>query len=873
MKQSNIPKIELLIEEIKQEINNKRLAELFTTRPNIKLEVYKKTAIFYALKEYEEKIESTPIIPHGFYTILEEDLENHGMIHTYKKYEKELKLITEVMQMEDNHLRKLLMELKKPNNVDSPEQLAARLELKDILRKFNAKYKEQYVKKIIDKKLELLKEHTTVKKDKTSKHLLPIKAFTKLIMENKQLKETLSAIIYEKLGITITDTQLRELINTTLSSNYQEEVKNILNISTTPYYSKYKDAKTLNRLNQNYLKRINSFYKDQPKDIKELIIEIIKIKNKMQNSQEQKVTYSSKKELQEKLQILYNESDKNGLTLIEEISTIIINTNVEITIDSNDNFVFKSTEVTTDTDKTLGKEYEKLIKNIKTIHDLIYSLYEKQNSTIISLIKKTETPLSINEDNYQINTEPWLTKEKIISIINKVDTEKLDNLCEKHFSLLKKFLIEDGLLWAYIADNIDVNTFSKIINNFESIASIHPEEKINISELHEIIKTANMHDYTNDIIVGLVGQEIATKVINYNQFSGVAVTDEVINKRLRKLIDLSVRSEYINKSSLPYRLNVKLGDYSLQRYMNNDPTIFASGIDTKTCFFISVNENDFFFYSLLNKNGFVLKIVDKNDELVARATCFRKNNVFMINGIRCKNNKIHPENKEEKEELIKIVDLVELFAKKLIVRTKDDECPIDYVVCNKAGILENPFFENRFESINAELFNEPINIYDDDWEEFIHLYDDKEQLLQEVPTCPDKSFTTDFGNHFPALLISSRDNMGLTSPRDISLNDQPATYTRPQKDVEEYIGEEITDEILARINRIRALWCFSGDETTQNTKIYNFKLLKKEDIKSVELGDDWYNLIKSDDTIEIISSRQEDEKYTKNILTKKAQEH
>ena len=175
---------------------------------------------------------------------------------------------------------------------------------------------------------------------------------------------------------------------------------------------------------------------------------------------------------------------------------------------------------------------------------------------------------------------------------------------------MKKFLIEDGLLWAYVAENIDLNTFSKIINNFDAIASIYPEDMVCISKLHEIIKTANMHDYTTDIIIGLVGQEIAAKVINYNQFSGVTVTDEVIHKRLRKLIDLAVRSEYINKSSLPFRCDVSLGDYKLQRYRNNDPSIFASGIDTKTCFFISVNENDFFFYSLINKNGFVLKIVN-----------------------------------------------------------------------------------------------------------------------------------------------------------------------------------------------------------------------------------------------------------------------
>lgn len=870
MKQVNISNIETLMEELKKDITNPRIEELFTSKPNIELEVYKKTAIFSALKQYEENIESQPIVPHGFYAILEEELERNGLLNTIKKYKVELDLIAKIMHIDTNHIINLLKELRKPNHVDIQQQLNARQELKAILRKFNAKFKEEYIKRLINKKMDLLKEFTKFKPTKVRQYVLPLNIFEDYIIKNKEVRDTISTIINERLGIIINSIQLQELIHTIISPVYEKETARILNITPPASYQHYVDTKALNRLKRSYEQSLNTLFQTEPKDVKDLVIDVIKTKITLRQTKNENEYQKIKKVLEEKTRKLCFKTNRTGLHTIEEISSILVSTNIQLGLNNNEEFEFKLEHILTDEERKQSKEYIAKQVQIKKIHNMLYGLYEKLDKGLASVIKNTDTPVTLNEDNYEIDTSYWLTKDKITSIINKVEPEKLNNLSDTHYELLKKFLLEDGLLWAYIAENIDLNTFSKIINNFDTIASVFPTDKICISQLHEIIKTANMQDYTNDLIIGLVGQEIATKVINYNQFSGVTVTDEVIQKRLRKLIDLSVRSEYINKSSLPFRCNVRLGNYKLERYRNNDPAIFASGIDTKTCFFISVNENDFFFYSLINKNGFVLRILNEKDELIARASCFRKNNVFMINGIRCKNNKVLPENKEETEEMIKIIELLELFADKLIERTKEDECPIDYVVCNKAGILENPFFENRFETIKSELFNEPINIYDEDWQEFIHTYDNQEQMLQEVTTCPDKSFTTDFGSHFPALLIRSRNYMPLTSPRHISLNDQPATYTRPKRDVEEYIGPEITDEILARINRIKALSCFIGTAEEQLEKQRKFKLLNKSDIKSIELAEDWYALLKTDDTFEVVRAKNENRQLENISILKKA---
>ncbi len=872
MIQSNISHVEELISEIRPLITNDRIRELFTTRPKIEIEVYKKTAIFSALKEYEEQYEISPAIPHAFYATLEHELETNGLLKTCRKYEKEIELITSLMGMDKKYFLDILKILKAPNSVNPGLQLEKRQELKEILRRATSKFKENYVKERVDAKIALLLEHTTATERKKSEQVLDVHLFERIIMGNKYIKDSIKTIIQEKTGIKINDNQLSDLIINILSKDYISIYKGILHIEEPSTYHTFLETRVLNRLQKNYAPKLNALLKDESFETKTKILSVLigKINKNYKKTKEQ-TEYEIKKEREKLTMSLQEITNKNIIPIIEEISAILEHSDVELVLTETGELKFILKTKITEEDKKLCKAYEELTGKMKTIHNIIFDVYKKQNESIATLTKKSSTPLAINENQYEIDTSYWLTKEKIMAIVNAIDVNAINNMSESNFELLKKFLLKDGLLWAYIADNIDLNTFSKIINNFEAIVATTPKENISISKLHEIIKCANVKDYTNDLIVGLVGQEIATKVINYNQFSGVTVTDEIIHKRLRKLIDLSVRSEYITKSSLPFRCDVKLDGYQLQRWKNNDPTIFASGIDTKTCFFISVNENDFFFYSLLNKNGFVIKIINEKGELVARASCFRKNNVFMINGIRCINNKVHPESREDTEEMKKIVDLLELFAIKLIERTSEDECPIDYIVCNKAGILENAFFENRFEQINADLFNEPINIYDEDWQEFVHLYDGQEQMLQEVPHSANKSFTTDFGNHFPALLIRSRDYRPLFSPRDIAYNDQPATYERPKREIEEYIGLEITDEILARINRIKALSCFIGSEETQLRRQRDFKLIKKSDIKSIELGDDWYTLLKTDGSIEVARSKNPNREIKNVAIAKKSQ--
>lgn len=852
MEQVNIKRAEIIAQSLRDYIgDHKRIQELFTSQPAMKMEVYKKTTIFYATKMYEEHMISNEAIPHGFYAILEEEIKNNGLLPTFKKYKKEITLISETMQIEEKELLNILKYLRSTSSANpdnTMEQQNARNTLKEIIRKFTAKYKENFIKNIVNEKMALLKSRTTKVESPKNQIFLTPEGFVNFVFSNQPVKETIEVMVSDLLGTMINDEQLREIIIATFEKDYTTAILNILKIETPPSYEKCIRSRHQNRLKKNYEPILNKNLSLATDEEKIYAIRVIEHKVKEKKLREQGISIPPMAELDDYKKLFTNAD----LQLLEEISSILSKTNASLIL-LNGKFRFYITETPTKEETEEAKNYESILKNTKSIHNHMYNLYDRQNKMIGLFTTKSPTPISSSEDSYQIDADIWFTEEKIKKAIDKVDRIKLANMSDKTYKILKDFLLDGGLLWTYVADNIDVEIFTKIINNFDSIVACCSKDEININNLHRLIRKANLYDYANDLMIGLVGQDILAKVINYNQFSGVTVTDEIIHKRLRKLVDLAVKAENTPTSSLPFTCDVTLGNYKLQRYKNNDPRIFTSGIDTKTCFFISVNENDFFFYSLLNKNGYVVKVVNERNEVVARASCFRKNNVLMINGIRCKNNNIIPNSKEDFEEMKQIVKLIELMAKKMIEITSNDICPIDYVVCNKAGILENSAFESNFEQVNSDLFREPINIYDKDWEDFVHLYDGQEQLLQEVPHNPTKSFTTDFGNHYPTLLIASRDYMALTSPRNISLNDQPSTYERPRSIIKQYIGEEITDDILDRINRIKALDCFYGPEEVQEKKKKEYKLLKdKKTIKSIILGEDWYKLTTIDNQIEII---------------------
>lgn len=807
------------------------LGELFNSIPTMSVEHYQKTAFMFANKKYETEHVAHSEIAHGFSHKLENSIKTNGLLATLRLYDKELQLISITLHIDILELKNIIKNLRvTPHMTPEAETNMAksRQQLRDIIRKFNSVYKENYIKQIIADKMALLEQTIITTPYKKVKKALTPEDFYRTICSNPITLKCVRNIIIDRFNIYPSETILREIILATTRKQYTASMTSILNIPEPQSYNKYIAERHIRRLENNFGPKLNKQCEKLSEEEKQVILKIIRYEVKCYELDVPRID--------KEFITLKSYMQKRHINLTEDIARVLKKAGSRIRLE-NGQFVFDFPSRLTIPEKIECENYRAQLAKIKNVHNTLYALYDSQNRVLAEFIQNTVT--DVPEEGNKIDPTTWLKISKIQELISKINIDNLKKMSPTAFQALKKFLIKDGLLWIYLADNLPLDITVKIINNFSSIYASTDPTLISVRNIQEIVKKANLYDYVDDFTIALIGLDNLSKIINYNQFVGVEITDEIIYRRIRQVVDLAIRAEAVNRSSLPFSCDIKGQQYSLTRYLNNDPAIFTCGIDTKTCFCVGVNENDFFFYSLLNKNGYIIKVTDNQGNLVARATCFRKNNVLMINGIRFINNKVVPESQEEFLKFKAVIDLIKLMAKKMITITSHDECPIDYVVCNQAGILENSYFDQQFEKINANLFAEPINIYDDDWQEFVHLYDNcSEQMLQEVPENPNHSFSTDFGNHYPAILIESRNNMGLMSPRNISLSDQAPIYHRPRKSVQEFIMEEITPEILAKINRIRAL--DYNRRSASETQLMPFKLIKNiADIQKICLGDDW----------------------------------
>ena len=824
------------LNQIEKITDDELVKSLFNKVPSSSIYAFKKTLTYNATKEYYK---SNMLLPNNFFAELETELKNGSALRTYKKYEKEFEKMEDFFNIEKKDFVKLLKELITPRN--PKDRYKAVESIKNLIRNYNSKYKGHYLKLYNERALKQLKP-MCYKKDKginiSSNDLNINYSFLDFIRETK-IK---NPILYNKLleymedasNIVIDDIidDVFELINEDANMN---EFLNIFGIYKPLNYDKdyIKKCKIKNRIKNNFEPLLNK--NEYSEEYKKILVKYIneKVTGSLVNDTYHKISANDKINIE----VLFSLLRKMDIKAEIKDNNIILNSDIDINKDKIRRY----------------RIYEEQLSLVEKFINVCKKkwLEEKRKKAYLYIDEdkylEYDNNHTFDDTNYTINADSYIDYSLISDIINGIDIDKLNNLTETELNSLKSLLNDKDLLFTCLVGNISLEELLLIINNYSSISYYLKKNDFNINDVDNLLRIAKTFTYVNDLEIALIGYDNLVKIINYNQFAGIDVTDDIIKLRIKKAVYLMTKSELLNKSSLPYDISVSKGNLKLERYLNNDPNILVSGVDTKTCFFISVNENDFFFYSLLNKNGFVLKVTDDKDNFIARASCFRRNNILMINGIRLKNNEITPKNKEQRDTMRRIVKLIEMMSEKLIYQTTGDECPIDYVVCNKAGILEGNDFENNYEMIETKLIREPINIYENDWQEFVKINDSTPDMLQECPIDSKTSFTTDFGDNYPMILIKSRNNMGLLRPSDISLKDQSETYERPRIETKIYMPDEIDDNILAKVNRIRALYTFIGTEKRKKPKRENFKLLKKtSNISKIVVSCDWASIVYKD---------------------------
>ncbi|MBE6157795.1 MAG: hypothetical protein E7160_03280 [Firmicutes bacterium] len=693
-------------------------------------------------------------------------------------------------------------------------------EIRDLIQKFNSKSKEKFISDYVDHNLDIIKNNFKCNNEVYSINNMSIDSYLDSCFSNSKYIDNLKLYIKNNFSIDVFDEELKEIMYNILKNKNKDnrELFNIHNYDLDNLIV----TKNFNRLCSNYLKDLNELFD---------VLQVPYINYYIYHKNDSDKRYFSKKQL----------------LFLETIIPIVRDARAHVVVsDDRLNFVSSSNILSIDEENEL-KRAERLNKSYKSFCNLVFSDYYKESSLkgkyINTSKEESNDNVIFNDSNYYLsNTNYLLNFELIAFILSNIDSSVISklSLSDKDYLRLKKFLIDDGLLACSLTYMDDGNDISTLINNILNISDV----KLSMNSLPTIFKKAELFNYVDDFTLSLLGSDVAYKIVFDVSFLVDGYVPEKIKERLLKANTLMLMSNYIKRSAIPYFDPIKLDGVSIERYNNNDSSILTSGIDSNTCFKLSAVDNDYMFYSVLNKNGMVAKIME-NGEMIGRITAHRNGNCLLINSIRSNDNRYQANCFEDLVRNDKIIKLVKKFADTMIKLTTDSDLSIDYVVCNKAGILSSFEYDKLFPTVPECFFKNPIDTYNKDFIDFKDLFSDT-NFLQQIPfndSMSEAPFSTDYGN-YPIVLISSRSGKMMERRFDISMSSADDIYERTNRVV---TGKgKIPDDVISRLERIDAIDYFNkGLELSCYSRV-DYTLL---DTVYYEVSDNYYVLIDTNDNV------------------------
>ena len=765
----------------KSDTFKKRLKDLLKPLPIITISSYRKIYEIEAEEQWKQLKSKNRDLFSSFFQRMYIQLEIYGIEKVEKDYNNNLHIMAEVLGKDYDDIRSKIISLNyflKSNDTKNAEKIKE--DLKQYYKKFVILSKKRFIDEYVDKRLNSIKKYfSKISSNKILKQMTE-NEFINVIKSRDNLYGKLLNGVNANFNVNLSNLDFERMIISILNKQDEETYK-ILNIKKPEFYDDIKQMKSFRRLRANYVRKIRENIKPELYGICEKYLN-----NPLENKNLK--SYFSQE------QILFL---NDIINLMKESKSIV---------DFNNDMLFLSEykEFTKENKKELEKfNYDISIFN--EIKKIIFDMYIREKETYNELYKIVEEDVNnkelsgdiiFNDSNFELTDFSYAFDEKIIkNFISKLEEESFLSLNNYEYMKLKDLLISDKLLAPMLYDNLNQAKLYELINNFHNIYSIMDYSLINKSNLDLIFKKLNVYKYANGKQINMLGLEVVEKIINSNQFMDVKVTDDDIKERLVKAEDLLNRAETVTLSTVPY-IDVNKNGVYISRYLNNDPKILTSGIDTNSCFKLSANDNDFLYYTILNKNGFVIKFTNKDGKLLGKAIGIRRNNILEINGIRNSDNSNLITSKEQYTQYKNMLEAFDLYATKIIEETKDTNTPIDFVVSNKAGLLESSEFNDRYEILGSHLFDNPIDTTNEDWYKFVHTYDGcKKNYLQQASD--NTIFTTDFG-HYPVVMIKKRDGKNLERLFDISYDDPEAIYERPDsrgKVIHNYIDSDFITKV------------------------------------------------------------------------------
>ena len=395
----------------------------------------------------------------------------------------------------------------------------------------------------------------------------------------------------------------------------------------------------------------------------------------------------------------------------------------------------------------------------------------------------------------------------ILMDLAEIDDEVILN--NESCDFIKKYLVNNNLLWIMLIvkiyendiikfDDLNNENLFSVINNSKEIISLAKIFNYDINNYSNIIRLNELSNCADEKAIAILGKDIILSLCE-NRMYTTDSTEEIVVIAEELISHMAMRG----KSTVPY-IYGSYGNYKYQMYDPHDKDILLSGINTNACFRIGGNDNDFLHYCTLDKNGFVIKIVDEFDNFIARASGFRNGNGVYINQLRTIYDfgglGYEGDSVSEKENIIACFrkacqDIVDTSQNNMNERDK-----IDFVLVTQSYILEN-IPSNVSRETERKIGNTPMDYLSEDWYNFTNNTNNLQEIFNERDV-----FTTDYGEYS---LICMAHSSKIVDANQIKLpiksKNVEALYTRKRSRI---VINNPNVEIINKINNIKGIYSY-----------------------------------------------------------------
>ena len=672
------------------------------------------------------------------------------------------------------------------NIYHSNEKLESITDARNQISNLSALYismsKENYKKNIIEDFYEDLKVYFIPKKDnyyiwkKTIEYKQKMEFKTLFQDGDKEIYDLLENIVDVWSKVIDKDT-VRRMIECFLVNNYSKLDSFIKAPHGFNNYKRYEKAKKLiNRLNSNYIK-----YTDQ--ELKGYL-DIIKFDNK--NNQYYYYGPIFTKELIDK----YNDYEKKQFVFEKLKKQIVLNAK-KIPVD---NEITRRELVDIREDVAFTDEY---FEFDECVFDEI-KIQDYKN--ILMKLNEINNDIILNNENYEF---------------------------------IKNYFINNSLIWMMLIvdvfdkdiinfEDLNCNLLFSIIDNAKKIVRLAKIFNYDINNYGNIIRLNELSDSVDERSIAILSKDIIINLCEHKLYTDGS-TEEIIMSAEELISKMVTRGT----STVPI-ISGSYGNYKYSMYDFHDKDILLSGINTNACFRIGGNDNDFLCYCALDKNGFVIKIVDEFDNFIARASGFRNGNGVYINQLRTIYDfgglGYEGESLSEKENIIETFrracqDIVDISQ-----NNKNERDKIDFVLVTKSYALDD-VSSNVCKETERKIGNAPMDYLSEDWHNFVNSTGSLQEVFDER-----EIFSTDYGEYsLICMAHSSRIIDAKQMKLPIKSKNVPALYKRKRSKI---VIDNPNVDIINKINSIKGIYSYL------NSTDYSDISLPMDSI--IFIGDNWF---------------------------------